>query len=726
VRRLLFAASPLSRVMLRHRRPLLEIYRERGQLQDTLAHRHILPMPRIVFTAQERQVYEQLEAYCRGLAAQMARHGTPQSRSAMGFLLSFLRLRFASSLFAIRETVRRRLERVEATLAGMTPTDAPEPDEDHVDALQDEDEDDRDAAVTYLQHRTPEDLQWECLQLRGLRRTLDDLSGPSSKMTELLRTLEQRRSRDPGRFEQTVIFTRFYDTLCDLVSRLQRVAPEALIGTFSGRGGQYWDRATGRMNGVERDEIKHRFLRGEIDILLCTDAAAEGLNLQSADLLVNFDLPWNPMKVEQRIGRIDRIGQRHRDISVLNLCYADSAEEIVYGRLLTRLHDAGIIVGTQQMSLLPVTPDEFAQLAGKTLSAEALQRQAMKRAEAARQRTDSMEMSPQELYQIYERLAEQANQTPAPVDLPAIWQTLCDSSYLHDLGCRSLGAAHEQVMTLMNIPGVVDGTAVTTSRTTFDVGLPGFEGRLHFATYGDPSFEAILQQIEAFPLPDCVRRLEVEISEVPATVVGYAVAERDAEGQPRCRLVTSWYELATLSLDAAASVSADDAESLRQCLSAMARQEFAMTQAVPRINAINEQASHSQRLLDYLAARGLLQSRLQTGSAEALFWREVQALEAISQGRDVLRVSQIPSALGRRLSGLLFDLDLPSLGDEGYVDAPPPLVQASLDAMCRLANGLKRRRADLSTAEVLSRLERDIERLASQFMEGVSGIHSGG
>ena len=174
------------------------------------------------------------------------------------------------------------------------------------------------------------------------------------------------------------------------------------------------------------------------------------------------------MKVEQRIGRIGRIGQRHRDISVLNLCYADSAEEIVYGRLLRRLHDAGIIVGTQQMSLLPVTPEEFAQLADKTLSAEALQRQAMKRAEAALQRTDSMEMSPPELYQIYERLAEHANQTPVPVDLPAIWQTLCESTYLQQLGCRSHGAAQAQVMTLMNIPGVVDGTAVTTSRTTYD------------------------------------------------------------------------------------------------------------------------------------------------------------------------------------------------------------------------------------------------------------------
>jgi hypothetical protein len=300
-------------------------------------------------------------------------------------------------------------------------------------------------------------------------------------------------------------------------------------------------------------EIRHRFLRGEIDILVCTDAAAEGLNSQSAGLRVNFDLPWNPMKVEQRIGRIDRIGRHHRDIYVLNLCYANSAEEVVYGRLLTRLHDAGIIVGTQQMSLLPVTPEEFAKLADKNLSAEALQRQAMKRAQAARQRTESMERTPQELYQIYGRLAGQANQAPAPVDLEAIWQTLHVSIYLQQLGCRSHGEAHEQVMTF-NIPGVVDGTAITTSRTTFDVGVPTFEGRLHFATYGDSAFEAILQHIEAFPLPECVQRMEVEVPEIPVTIVGYAVAERNSEGQPCHRLVTSWRDLAALHLNVSRSL----------------------------------------------------------------------------------------------------------------------------------------------------------------------------
>jgi hypothetical protein len=88
-------------------------------------------------------------------------------------------------------------------------------------------------------------------------------------------------------------------------------------------------------------------------------------------------------------------------------------------------------------------------------------------------------------------------------------------------------------------------------------------------------------------------------------------------------------------------------------------------------------------------------------------------MSILRQEHETVWVRHIPTTIGRRLSGLLFDLDLPSVGDEGYVDAPQPLVQASLDAMCRLANGLKRRRADLSTAEVLSRLEREINRWGS-------------
>jgi hypothetical protein len=264
-----------------------------------------------------------------------------------------------------------------------------------------------------------------------------------------------------------------------------------------------------------------------------------------------------------------------------------------------------------------------------------------------------------------------------------------------------------------NIPGVVDGRAITTSRPLFETGSSAFEGRLHFATYGDTVFEAILQQIEGFPLPGCIRRLEVEAPGTQASMVGYAVAEQSADGLLHCRLVTSSDDLATLHLDPSGNLNEPELEPLRQRLRDTSRQEFAMAQAVPRIEAVNKRAGRAQLQLDYLVGYGLLQSRQQTGVAEPLFRHEMQALEEICQGRDSLRVRRIPAAFAQRLSGLLFDLGLPQVGEEEFVDAPQPLLQASLNAVYRVANGLKRKRGELSTAEVLARLTREIERWIS-------------
>jgi hypothetical protein len=77
---------------------------------------------------------------------------------------------------------------------------------------------------------------------------------------------------------------------------------------FSGRGGEILG-SDGSWTVVSRDLVKKRFRDGEAEWLICTDAAAEGLNFQFCGALVNYDMPWNPMKVEQRIGRIDRLGQ---------------------------------------------------------------------------------------------------------------------------------------------------------------------------------------------------------------------------------------------------------------------------------------------------------------------------------------------------------------------------------------------------------------------------------
>ncbi|MGQ4810058.1 RNA polymerase-associated protein RapA [Candidatus Entotheonellaceae bacterium PAL068K] len=715
IQRLIFAASPLSRVMLRHTRPLLDIYRQEGQLGDNLAQRHILPMPRIVFTKQERLAYDQLETYCKGLTDQVAAsRGGARTQNAVGFLLSFLRLRFASSLFAIRETLARRGQRLEAALNRLGIEDASEPEEiDLADSL-DEGDDDTEAVRALLRHRTPADLQWERDQLQAMLTTLSDLSGSSSKMMELLQVINRQRLPDTGRFQQTVIFTRFYDTLTDIACRLLRADSRMRIGTYSGRGGQYLEPRTGRLVAVERETIKHRFLRRQIDILVCTDAAAEGLNLQTANLLVNFDLPWNPMKVEQRIGRIDRIGQKHADIYVLNLCYVDSAEQVVYGRLVDRLAQVGAIVGTQQLALLPVTRDEFECLAAKTLSAAELEQRVHKRAMSARRRTASLEMPPLDVYRTYLRLEQQMDRKQLPVDLDIIWETLSQSAYLRALGCRVMPDQEQRLMVLANLPELPDGAAVTTSRTTFEVSAPDLEGRLHFATYGDPAFESLLEQVEAFGLPACMQRLEVEIPEVPVTVVGYAVAHLNPEGATDCRLVTSSHDLASLRLDEGAQLTEVDVEPLRHTLEAIARQAYQTIPAVPRIEALNQAAGRSQEILNYLVIQGLIQSRQRTQDADALAWREIAALETIFEDKKTnkhqyIRVQRLPSAQVQTLSHLLFDITVPNTGDNSYLDAPRALLIASLEAAYRLASGMKVKKSELLTDDFLARLNRVIK-----------------
>jgi hypothetical protein len=97
------------------------------------------------------------------------------------------------------------------------------------------------------------------------------------------------------------------------------------------------------------------FRQGHADILVCTDAAAEGLNFQFCGAIVNYDMPWNPMRVEQRIGRIDRLGQQHAEIRIVNLHYEDTVETDVYRALRERIGLFTKFVGKLQpiLSSLP-------------------------------------------------------------------------------------------------------------------------------------------------------------------------------------------------------------------------------------------------------------------------------------------------------------------------------------------------------------------------------------
>jgi SNF2 family DNA or RNA helicase len=175
--------------------------------------------------------------------------------------------------------------------------------------------------------------------------------GAGDRLNFAIRTLNQI-SRD-SKFEvfeeqlhdliesghRVIVFTQYLDTLDFIRSRLEhRFGDE--IGCYSGRGGEVWDPIANSWKAVEKAEIKARSKRNHatpIRVLLGTDAASEGLSLQQFSALINYDLPWNPMRVEQRIGRIDRIGQQSERVFIVNLYVRDTIEEDAYDTLRNRI-----------------------------------------------------------------------------------------------------------------------------------------------------------------------------------------------------------------------------------------------------------------------------------------------------------------------------------------------------------------------------------------------------
>ena len=722
VRRVVFGAAPLSRVMLRHGRPLLERYRASGQLQENLARREIRPIPNISFTPREAAIDVALKEYVTELA-KLITELNPEAKTATGFYCSFLRLRFASSLFAIRQSLLRRRERVEATLKDLearavrSAQGVYNPDGPNDDTPDSEDEGDLDElADAGLKNRTPADLRWELDRLRGMLAQLDDLSETPSKMAALLTELNRRRDRQLGRLRQTVLFTRFFDTLTDIVQRLREKDPNLLIGTYAGRESTYTDPRTNQPVGVEREEVKQRFLRGEIDLLVCTDAAAEGLNLQTADLLINFDLPWNPMKVEQRVGRIDRIGQKYDTVAVLNLCYVDSPEQIIYGRLLERLRGATQIVGAQQFTMLPVTEEDFAKLASGEITEAELARKAEASIQAAKARTATMEVPVEDLFDIYQRQVATWNADPAPVGLDDIHSAIQGSAYLRSLGCVNDADRAKRVTSLVGIPGVPHHRALTTDRDLMKFGQPDRPEKLHFATYGDPVFHAVVEEITGHGLPTCIRRITVPVADLDTDVVGYLVAAKDGNGGVAMRLVTQVSQLPTLQIAEGVEIGEADVIKATLGLRKMARAEFAPALAITRLEASNRTAANTQRTLVALAARHLLSEVDRTSpnilSREAL----KQITETLANSTATGTIINGPRDLLSRLKdSSLFAIDIPKMGDTGRIHACRVLLTCAVEHAQRVMEHLGKAKVQ-QLSELIRRLDKDITDADRRFL----------
>lgn len=142
-----------------------------------------------------------------------------------------------------------------------------------------------------------------------------------------------------------IIFSQYYDTAKWLVDSLAARYPEEAIGLYAGAGrSRLYQR--GDSVGVERETLKRMVAERQIRVMVATDAACEGLNLQTLGTLINVDLPWNPTRLEQRIGRIKRFGQRRETVDMLNLVFEQTVDERIYERLSERMKDRYDLFGS--------------------------------------------------------------------------------------------------------------------------------------------------------------------------------------------------------------------------------------------------------------------------------------------------------------------------------------------------------------------------------------------
>jgi superfamily II DNA or RNA helicase len=286
----------------------------------------------------EAELYEEVTAYVTyemNRADQLRQDGEGRRGNTVGFALTVLQRRLASSPEAILRSLERRHARLQARLADILfrfqdswPSVEDDPDEllsGEREGLEDEVVD---AATTA---RTAAELQHELSVLDDLVRIARRvrISGTDVKWQQLQQLLTESPEMfgEGFRRHKIIIFTEHRDTLGYLTGKIRDLlGPHESVAAIHG--------------GVSRDDrlkIQDAFRQDpNVTVLVATDAAGEGLNLQRAHLMINYDLPWNPNRIEQRFGRIHRIGQTH-PCHLWNLVAEGTREGDVFLRLLEKL-----------------------------------------------------------------------------------------------------------------------------------------------------------------------------------------------------------------------------------------------------------------------------------------------------------------------------------------------------------------------------------------------------
>lgn len=298
-----------------------------------------LHAPDLEVSEEISSFYSAVDEYLDSAYGEVEKAAYPDETYNIGFTKSSYHQRLASSLHAAGLTLTRRLARIEALRAGgaVVGLAAEEDDEEVVGLsrgpLDAKRRDHLERAAT-IEKGFIDDL------LRRLRWIQDRDEEPDPKFRETLRLLDLHLGED-----QILIFSRYTETLDGCLvafhDHFGSVVPAHAMYT----GNSTWIDAGAGPVPASKQTITRALEDGQINVVFCSEAASEGLNLQTARVLINIDVPWNPARLEQRVGRIDRLGQVAADVEIYNLWYPNSVEAKIYTRLLARKQLYELAVG---------------------------------------------------------------------------------------------------------------------------------------------------------------------------------------------------------------------------------------------------------------------------------------------------------------------------------------------------------------------------------------------
>ena len=309
---------------------------------------HLFP-EREAFTASyslspsEYALYEHVTEYV-STQFNLAERLDTRHKYSVGFAMTILQKRLASSPEAIYQSLTRRLDKLRKQLAESSPNARLAG--YYAEDFDDEEEQDIDTPASYVSASgSISELQKE---IRTLNALVDEahnvrISGQDTKWQQLSHILQtDSLISHNGQTQKLIIFTEYRDTLNYLADK---------ITSLTGRNDSVIT-IHGELSRSERHAAESTFMHDtNARILIATDAAGEGINLQCSHLMINYDLPWNPNRLEQRFGRIHRIGQE-------NICYLwnlvahNTREGSVFERLLLKLNEESKALGGQVFDVL--------------------------------------------------------------------------------------------------------------------------------------------------------------------------------------------------------------------------------------------------------------------------------------------------------------------------------------------------------------------------------------